>query len=364
MKKLIFFLLIMLVACSPVKEKIFVANEASGSISVIDAGLLEEIGRISLTAKHEGARVEYAPHNVQVVGDKVLVTANIAHKESESGEHGDHEMAAVDMEIPIGIIAVAAHGEEETEHEDHPDQLVIIDAKSHKIAKRIDLDIGAHLAHVVSDGAYAYVTATNNELLYKVNLATGNYFPVILPKGSMPHGIRLTADNKTAIIAGMTGYLLLVNLETKNITTIKLPGKGVQAGVAGDYAMASVFDTRQLALYDMKTQELSFVDLTNAKGPIQMYPTPDNNYVYIADQGVYFDQPPGRNTYKIDLAEKKVVAVIDTGDAPHGVVVSPDGRVWVTNLNGNTVSVIQNDSKIKEIEVGASPNGISYWNKS
>jgi YVTN family beta-propeller protein len=361
MKKLIFLLLVVLAACSPVKEKVFVANEASGTISAIDASTLKEIERVSLTIKHEGARVEYGPHNVQVVGNKVLVTANIAHKESESGEHGDHEMSAADMKIPTGVIAVAAHGEEETEQEDHPDQLVIIDAKSNKITNRIDLDIGAHLAHVVSDGTFAYITATNSELLYKVNLETGSYVPIILPKDSMPHGIRLTPDGKTGIIAGMMGDLLLINLETKNITTIKLPGKGVQAGIAGNIAMVSVFDTKQLALYDMTSGEMSFVDLPDSKGPVQMYQTPDNKYVYVADQGVYFDQPQGSVTYKIDLAERKVIASIDTGIAPHGVVVSPDGRVWVTNLNGNSVTLIQNDKKIKEIEVGAAPNGISYW---
>jgi len=362
MKSLMVFLLILLVACSPVREKIFVANEASGSISIIDATSLKEIDRVSLTTEHEGARVEFGPHNVQVVGDKVLITANIAHKEEESHNEGEHEMSASDMKIPTGIVAVEAHGEEETEQEDHPDQLVILDAKSNKIIDRIDLDIGAHLAHVVSDGKYAYVTATNSELLYKVDLATGKYFPLVLPKGSMPHGIRLTPDGKTAIIAAMRNAMLLVNLETKNITTIALPGKGVQAGIAGNIAMVSVYDTKQLALYDMNSGEVSYADLpAGAKGPIQMYQTPDNKYVYIADQGVYFDQPPGRNTYKIDLAEKKVVATIETGDAPHGVVVSPDGRVWVTNLNGNSVTLIQNDQKVSEIEVGAAPNGISYW---
>ncbi len=370
MKRLIIFALVLLVACAPVNEKIFVANEASGSVSVIDASNLKEIDRISLTTEHEGARVEYAPHNIQVAGDKVLVTANTAHKEEENHEEKEmdhdmenmnHDMSVAEMKISTGIITVEAHGEEATEEEDHPDQLIIIDAKSHKILDRIDLDIGAHLAHVVSDGRYAYVTATDSEVLYKVDLNKGTSSFIVLPKGSMPHGVRLTADSKTAVIAAMGNALLLVDLDTKNITSIKLPGKGVQAGVVGNLAMASVFDAKQLALYDMNSKELSFVDLPGAKGPIQMYPTPEGKFVYIADQGVYFDQPPGRNTYKIDLQEKKVVATIDTGDAPHGVVVSPDSRVWITNLNGNSVSIIKDDKKIAEIDVGAAPNGITFW---
>ncbi len=365
MKKLA-ILLFLLVACAPVNEKIFVANEASGSISVIDASSLKEIDRISLIAEHEDARVEYAPHNVQVVGDKVLITANIAHEEEEEHDMNEmngeeHEMAAPEFKISTGIIAVEAHGEEETVHADHPDQLIIMDAKSHKIIDRIDFNVGSHLAHVVSDGAYAYATSTNEEVIFKVDLKTKAISSIALPKGSMPHGIRLTADNKVAVIAAMGNAMLLLDFATKNITSIALPGKGVQAGVVGNTAMVSVFDTKQLALYDMNSGELSFVDLPGAVGPIQIYWTADGKYVYVADQGVYFDQPAGRNTYKIDLTEKKVVATIDTGDAPHGVVVSPDNRVWVTNLNGNSVSVIENDKKVSEIPVGAAPNGISFW---
>ncbi len=369
MKKLI-ILLVLLASCTQVNEKIFVANEVDGSISVIDATTLKEIDLISLETEHDGALLKYMPHNVQVAGNKVLVTANVEHKEemnhdeemsrSHNMSEMQHEMKASIPKISFGIVAVEAHGEEEASDE-HPDQLVVIDAKSHKILNRIDLEEEAHLAHVVSYGQYAYVTATDTEVLYKVNLETGRYSPIILPKGSMPHGIRLTEDGKTAIIAAMGNAMLIMNLDNKKITTIELPGKGVQTGIAGNIAMASVFDTKQLALYDLSTEKLSFVDLPDAKGPIQMYPTPDGKYVYVADQGVYFDQPPGTSTYKIDLAEGKVDAIIETGNAPHGVVVSPDGRVWVTNLNGNTVSVIKDDKKIAEIEVGKMPNGISYW---
>ncbi len=367
MKKLLFLLLILLVACAPVKEKIFVANEASGSISVIDAVSLKEIDRVSLVATHEGARVEYAPHNVQVVGDKVLITANTEHGEEEEHDMSEmngeeHEMAAPEFKISTGIIAVEAHGETAEEVEDHPDQLIIMDAKSHKIIDRLDFNVGSHLAHVVSDGVYAYATSTNEEVIFKVDLKTKAISSIALPKGSMPHGLRLTADGKMAVIAAMGNAMLLLDFATKNITSIDLPGKGVQAGVVNNVAMASVFDTKMLALYDLKSTEMILVVLPpEAKGPIQMYPTPDGRYVYVADQGVYFDQPAGRNTYKVDLSEKRVVATIDTGDAPHGVVVSPDNRVWVTNLNGNSVSVIENDRKIVEIPVGAAPNGISFW---
>ena len=341
---LILFSIILIAGCvkqSVISEKVFTANEGDGTVSVIDAVSLMEINRISLDMEHDGVKLKFMPHNVQVVDDLVLVTANIASGEQEHGHDSGHSQSQ--------------------EGHEHEDQLVIIDAKTNKILKRINLDIGAHLAHVVSDGRYAYVTSTNKEIIYKVDLNTNEVSRISLPNGSKPHGIRISEDGRLAVVAGMGKVLLLVDTVSSNVKSIKLPGIGVQAGIVNNLAMASIFDTKQLAIYNINTDKLSFVDLPDAKGPIQIYPSPDKKFVYIADQGVYFNQPESRYVYKVDLELKKVVEVIDSGKAPHGIVVSPDGRVWVTNLNGNSVTVIQNDRKVAEIPVGKAPNGITYW---
>ena len=128
-----------------------------------------------------------------------------------------------------------------------------------------------------------------------------------------------------------------------------------------------MYDSKSLAVYDSKTKKISYVDLpAEAKGPIQMYPTPDSHYVYLADQGYYFNQPTGNKVYKIDLLEFKVAATITAGDAPHPGVVSKDGRyTYVTNLLGGTVSTIDNttDKEVSTVKVGGQPNGISIWVK-
>ena len=101
-----------------------------------------------------------------------------------------------------------------------------------------------------------------------------------------------------------------------------------------------------------------------AKGPIQMYSTPDSQFIYLADQGYYFEQPASDLVYKIDLLAGIVVKEIKAGSAPHGVVVSPDGAfVYVTNLLSNDVSVIDTatDTEVGRIPVGKEPNGVSFW---
>ena len=70
----------------------------------------------------------------------------------------------------------------------------------------------------------------------------------------------------------------------------------------GKYALASVYDAKSLAVYDIASKKLSYVDLPKeAKGPVQIYPSPDSKYVYVADQGYYFNQPNSDLVYKIDL---------------------------------------------------------------
>ena len=57
---------------------------------------------------------------------------------------------------------------------------------------------------------------------------------------------------------------------------------------------------KSLAVYDIASQKLSYVDLPKeAKGPVQIYPSPDSKYVYVADQGYYFNQPKSDLVYKI-----------------------------------------------------------------
>jgi YVTN family beta-propeller protein len=110
------------------------------------------------------------------------------------------------------------------------------------------------------------------------------------------------------------------------------------------------------------------VDLPpDAKGPIQMYPTPDSKFVYVADQGYYFGQPQNNIVYKVDVSSGTIIKQITAGAAPHGVVVSKDGKlVYITNLKSDDVSIIDTaiDAEVGRIPAGKEPNGISIWSKS
>lgn len=346
---------------SVVTEKTYVAIEGSGEIAVIDTKTNQVLKRINLSEDKNGMTVGYMPHNVQVAPDNrsVWVTAN--------ADDGDMKMS---FRLIPRAEADEGHGEE-MGAEKNNDEVIVIDPFSDSIVKRIELGQELHLSHVAltPDSTYAIVASQENGIVYKINTSS---FEVeketVTKKGGEPHGLRISPDGKTAYIAMLGGKSLgILDIASFELRDVPLKGAVVQTGVTpdGKYALASVYDAKSLAVYDTASAKLSYIDLPKeAKGPVQLYPTPDSRFVFVADQGYYFEQPVGDTVYKIDLQEMKVAQAIKGGSAPHGVIVSKDGKfAYITNLKSDDVSVIDTiqGKEIAKIKVGTTPNGISLW---
>jgi len=339
-------------------EKIYIAAEGDGKIVVVDPAKKSIITSIDLGIEHDGGRVPFYPHNVQVApdGKSVWVTAN-------SGKHEGHSGGM----IPTAL----AHGEADVGSE--PDEVIVINPLTDRIKARIQLDKGVQGAHVVvaTDGSYAYASAQKVGIIYKINAKTFTIEKKIpAPGASQPHGMRISPDGKILYVALLTGQALgMLDTATDKLTQISMPGQAVQTGITpdGKTAMVSLYDSKQLALYRVDSKSTVMIDLpSTAQGPIQMYPTPDSKFVYLADQGYYFGQPQNDKLYKIEVATGKIVKEIMAGAAPHGVIVSQDGKfVYVTNLMSEDMSIIDTatDSEVGKITIGKEPNGISIWSK-
>lgn len=329
-------------------EKLYVAVEGDGKVAVVDIASGRVIKNIDLTEQGSGGHIRLAPHNVQVAPDGRSVWATAiaqAHEPGSSHAGSDPPPAA--------------------------DQVVVIDPASDAIIKRIPVGAGIHLAHVAltPDSRYAYVTAQQEGCVYRIdarNYRIDKRIP--LAAHDQPHGLRISPTDGHAYIALMESKgLATLDLATDQVTIQPLSGAAVQTAVtpSGAHVFASLYDTRQIAAFDPKTQALRYLKLpSNSKGPVQIYPTPDSRYLLVADQGYYFEQPSNHLVYKLDADSGAVVAQITAGAAPHGVVVAPRGnRAYVTNLLSGDVSVIdtRRDAEIARIPVGAKPNGISLW---
>lgn len=251
------------------------------------------------------------------------------------------------------------------------DEIIVIDPLTDKIVKRIEMGEGLHLSHVVltPDSDYAIAVAQTKGAIFKINAKTyAIENEATVEKNSEPHGVRISPDGKTAYVAFMSGKSMgILNIEKMSISYVPLKGKAIQTGITpdGKYALASVYYKPSLAVYEISSAKLSYVDMPeDALGLVQIYPTPDSRFVYVADQGYFFNQYAGKYVYKIDLQEMKVAQTIESGSAPHGVVISKDGKfVYVTNSLSNNLSIIDADTDkvIDKINVGRMPNGVSLF---
>lgn len=312
-------------------KRVFVANEEGQSVSVIDAGTNTKLLNIDLS---DSLVTHVMPHNVQVSPDgKCVWVTGISHLESDA------------------------------------EQVIVIDPVTNSVIRRVYIGHDLHLAHVVLDdtGENAFVTAYEGDKVYQVSALTYELvdsFQVDTLCGL--HGMRYR-DGKL-YVADLDGYTLtIINVNSGEVTHVPVGGMAVQTAVTpdGHHVFVSLYDTREVARYTVSTQQLSKIPLpAGAQGPIQLYPTPDNKYLYICDQGGLLGRPSSNKVYVMDIAMDSIVAAVTVGNQSHGVVLSDDGRfAYVTNIADNSVSVIStaNNTVIATIPVGAAPNGISYW---
>lgn len=336
-------------------EKVYVALEGEGAVAVLDAKRQALIKKIPLADEHTGTG--YMPHNVEVSpdGDTVWVTGNAMADMSHQG-------------LRLINTAHASEGHEDTESES--DQLIAIDPVTDTIVRRMPLGVGQHLAHVVEARASGkvFVAAQETDTLYVLDARTlTQERSIALPQGSGPHGMRLSPDGATLYVAFMGGQALgVVDTKSGALERVPLDGAAVQTAVTpdGSHVAVSVYDTRSVGIYDIASKSLSYVRLPEgSEGPVQLYPAPDSQAIYVADQGVLGGRSASNKVYRIDLASQ-AVTTMEAGKAPHGITLSKDGsRAFVTNLKGDSVSILDTATgqKLREIPVGQEPNGISFW---
>ena len=96
-------------------------------------------------------------------------------------------------------------------------------------------------------------------------------------------------------------------------------------------------------------------------GPIQVFVTPDNQYVLAANQGT--EDKPSTTVSIIDAANFTVVDTVEVGEGAHGVVIDPTSQyAYISNIYGNTIAVLDIAARqvVATVPSGDGPNGISF----
>jgi len=319
-------------------SKIYVAEEDSGSVAVIDTRSNRVLQDIALDETMNGTKMMFMPHNVQVAPDGKSVWVTAPPMEPKPGDPEPNE------------------------------EIVIIDPSTDAIANRIVLGAGLHLAHVVLDAEsrFAYVSANAANKVFQIDATSRAVTKTFdLGAGHKPHGMRVCGDR--VFVANMDGKSMsILDPSAGAIQDVPLGGVAVQIACTSDgkFAFASLYDTREVIRFERASGTVMRIALpADAQGPVQLYPMPDNLRLFVCDQGVLLNRPASNRLFEIDIATAAVTATIQVGNGAHGVVVSDDGAwAYVTNTKDNTLSVV--DTKARRVQatipVGGAPNGVSH----
>lgn len=334
----------------PASSKVYVADEESGTLSVIDHESRRRLRVIDLSERVGDAVIRFTLHNAQVAPDGRSVWVTAAPRGDEHGTgHGGGSHGGDPQREPV-------------------EQVVVVDPRSDAVVARIPLGSGLHLAHVVFDAAsrYAYVSANEASQILRVDVATRQVVNRYdLGAGRKPHGMRFCGDR--LYVANMDGRSLsVIDPAVGTVREVPVGGVAVQTACAqgGRYVFASLYDTREVVRLDVTSGVLTRVALpAGAQGPVQLYPLAGDR-LYVCDQGMLLGRPPSNKLFELDVSAARVTATIEVGQGAHGVVVSDDGSTaFVTNVADDTVSIVDTASRraVATVAVGDAPNGITHW---
>ena len=318
-----------------ITEKVYVANEEDGSVTVFDANTHEILKTVYLEYRGD----MYMAHNIQVAPDNnsVWITAAVMDEHRSAGD------------------------------ETHEDMVFVLKGKREKDKEHINIGEDQHPAHIILDdnSEFAYVTAHEKHQLIKIDAKKYEVVDRIdLGDGTYPHGMRYM-NGKIYVACMGTNELAIVDAANRSVSKVPMGGIAVQTAVLPvlDAVFTTVYDLKMVVRYDLNTGDTTQIHLPfGSQGPIQLYPSPDNSKVYVCDQGIVNGNPVNNKLYVIETASNTVTNTVTVGNGAHGVVTSIDGsQIFVTNLSDQTVSII--DAATLEVKntiaVELTPNGIS-----
>jgi YVTN family beta-propeller protein len=304
-------------ADSPSLQRIYVVNEFSDSVSVVDPTDLKIVATV-----HTGVH----PHNVNVdpKGRYFYVTVRFT-KESD-------------------------------------DLVEVYDVRTNALVRSVKTD--HQPTHIVPDftGARLYVSNKASNTLSIIAVPEFTVLETLKLKGRGPEGLVMAPDGRTMFIPNRyTGDVSVIDLVHRKMDRIKLPhgAKPVAMGIARDGRFAFVTDEGLNQVHKIDVDEKAVVaSLSVGQRPVQAPLHPTRPFLYIPCMA-------SAAVYKVDVNAWKVDKVIPVGKGAHGIAYTADGHYAYVTLSlekpRGRVAVIdtETDRVTATFPVDKAPTGIA-----
>ncbi len=291
--------------------RIMTADQGANTVSVIDVATNSVIGTVPTGA---------SPHHVVGTPDgrEFWVTLFKENRMQVFDSATLKEIGSVDLGGSSDDLTFAPDGKRLYASMGQANMVAVIDPVARKLLTKIAVGRIPHGIKVRPDGAELYVTNTADNTLSILTLQPEPKLAIAFRVGADPFEVTFDSDGKTAYISNFLG---------DSVSMIDTAARQIKGTIKSG---------KQPAM-------LAFV------------PGLGGTLLWIANTGT-------QEVWAVDPATRKLVQRIPAGGGAHGVVPTPAGKVYITNTNDNTVTVVTAaDGKVlATLNVGTNPNGLSF----
>src|SRR5258708_2996798 len=317
------------------RVKVYVTNEASGDLTVINADTQEAIGTFPLGKRPRG--IKASPD-----GESLFVALSGS---PNAGPGVDPKTLPPPDRNADGI------GE--------------IDTATYKVKRIIHAGNDPEQLAVSADGARLYVANEDAAQVSVVDIASGNVIATA-KIGDEPEGVTIRPDGQVVYVTSEDeGAVYAIDTGTnKVLKKVPVGHRPRSIGFLPDGSRAFVSLENDGAIAAVDGQAHKFLHLIQLTGegktpksrPMGVLVPPDGSTVFVTTGSF-------GKLFFVNPAEKKATgASIEVGARPWGLGLMPDGKtIYTANGPSNDVSVVDLDTKTvtKKIAIGPQPWGIA-----
>jgi YVTN family beta-propeller protein len=298
--------------------RVYVPDETSGTVSVIDPRTFRIIARYAVGASPEHITPAWDLQRLYV---EATFSGRLAIIDPATGKLIGYQAVvapynlyfSVDGRWALDVVDRARAGEYAGTA-----QVYVYDRRTWQLRKAIDVPwAGANHLDFTADGRFAILSAEYAGVLVKIDM---NRLAVIdrLVVGGSPTDVRLAPDGRVVYVANQSRNGVSV-VDPVTMREVRFIPTGL-----GAHGLAVSRDARSLYVTNRLEGTLSV----------------------------------------IDFARRRVVATWRIGGSPDMIAVSPDGgRLWISNRFNGTISVVDAHSGhvIRTIQTGGRPHGLAFF---
>ncbi len=310
--------------------RIYVTNEASGDMTVIDSATYNAIATVPL-----GKR----PRGIHASPDRKTIYVALSGSPIAGPDVDESTLPPPDKTA---------------------DGIGVFDVAQNKFVRLMKAGSDPENFDVSKDGSQLYISNEDEEAVSIVDVASGTVVKSV-KVGAQPEGVKVTPDGKLVwVTSEETGTISVLDpVAGKIIKTFKVGHRPRSVAFLPDgsrgYVNAENDGTVVLvdAIKDKMLQAIALGKPGVIK-PMALLLSPDAAKLYVSTGR-------GHRVFTIDTATNTVAGSLDVGPRPWGIALSPDAKtLYSANGPSNDISVVDlaTNTVTKKVKVGASPWGV------